>query len=626
LGYTSGELTFNQWKNYLIKATGFLSKLTIKRNQMKIEMKCFISSGLRQILLVFLAFTVPYILWAQNAKQVNGTVYGTENTPLSGVSVLVKGSTRGTTTDANGRFSIEVQNSDVLVFSYTGHNLQEVSVRDKTIVDVRLDQNASNLDQVVVVGYGQKRKATLTGSVASVSGRDLQKSPVVDLSNSLAGQIPGLISMNRQGEPGKDGAQILIRGLNTTGNNNPLVLVDNVEYPDWQRLNANDIESISVLKDASAAIYGARAANGVILITTKRGTTGKPLISYSFNQGLSQPTRVPKMASSAQWAEYYNDYLQQRNLPLAYTAAEIQKFADGSDPVNYPNVDWYNEVLKKTTPQSQHNLNIRGGTEAAKYSVSGSYGHQTGIFKGGSMDYKAYTLRSNLDLRINDNIKVGFDMNALADNGNYPAYDGPFLYQLIPAFPYLPVFWPNGLPSTGFANANPRVLATDATGNFNNRALRLQARGNFDINIPWVKGLGIDGFAVYNMGNNQNKNWNKPYFVYNYDKNTGVYIPVAGFSSPVAPTLTQISGNTRSSLLNLRVKYAKKFGYHNISTFVGAEQQEGFSNSFSAGRVNFPTSSIDELFAGNLTNQTSTGSSSETARQDIIGRFIYDFK
>ena len=593
---------------------------------MKVEMKCFTPSGLRQILLFFLAFSMPSLLLSQNLKQVRGTVTDPENNPVPGVSVLVKGSTRGTSTDASGKYNINVKNADTLVFSLLSHNIDERAVRDRTTVDVKLSQYASSLDQVVVVGYGQKRKVTLTGSVVSVSGKDLQRSPVVDLSNSLAGQLPGLISMNRQGEPGKDGAQILIRGLSTTGNTSPLVLVDNVEYPDWEHLNSNDIESISVLKDATAAIFGARAANGVILITTKRGTSGKPVISYSFNQGLSQPTRIPKMASSAEFAEYDNDYLTQLGQPARYTAAEIQKFADGSDPVNYPNVDWYHEVLKKTTTQSQHNLNIRGGTDNVKYSVSGSYSHQTGIFKGGSMDYKVYTLRANLDLRVSQYIKVGFDVNFLSDNGNYPAYDGPFLYQLIPALPTMPVFWPNGLPSPGFASANPRVLASSATGNFNNRDLRFQERGNFDITIPWVKGLGVNGFIVASEGTTQNKNWNIPYSVYNYDPVSGVYSPVAGFSSPAAPTLTQIFGDTRSYLLNLQINYARKFGDHNISAQVGAEQQEGHSNSFSAGRVNFPTSAIDELFAGSTTNQTNSGSSGETSRQDIFGRVGYDFR
>lgn len=593
---------------------------------MKIEMKCLISPGLRQLLFIFLAFSVPSMVWAQAAKEVRGTVYGPDNKVLQGVNVTIKGGTRGATTDADGKYSITAINSDILVYSFASHTVQEQRVGERSIIDVTLERGTSDLDQVVVVGYGEKKKVTVTGSVVSVKGKDLQKAPVVNLSNALAGQLPGLIATNRSGEPGRDGADILIRGRNTTGNNAPLVLVDNAEYPDWQRLNSSDIESISVLKDASAAIYGARAANGVILITTRRGVIGKPTISYSFNQGISTPTRLPKMASSYQWGEYYNDYLTQLGQPKKYTDEELEKFRTGSDPVNYPNVDWYDEVMRDAVPQSQHNLNIRGGTENVKYSLSGTYSHQTGLFRGGNTDYKVYTLRSNIDLKINEWIKAGAEVNAISDNGVYPPIDLTWRFQLIPAFPYMPVRWPNGLPTPGFVNANPLVISSDATGYINNRNIRLQVRGNYEVIIPWVKGLGVEGFVVANLGYTGIKTWQKPAFVYNYNSATGQYTPVAAFSSPAAPTLTQQSGNTRSSLFNLRVKYIRQFGDHDVNVFVAGEQQENFNNSLSAGRVNFPTPAIDELFAGSATNQTASGSASETARQNVFGRFGYGFK
>jgi TonB-linked SusC/RagA family outer membrane protein len=593
---------------------------------MKIETNCLKSPRLRQLLFILLACSVPSFIWAQGMKEVSGTVYGPDGKALQGVNVTIKGGSRGATTNEQGRYSILAVNSDILVYSFTGHTIQEQRVGERAIIDVTLESGTSDLDQVVVVGYGEKKKVTVTGSVVSVKGRDLQKAPVVNLSNSLAGQLPGLIAVNRSGEPGRDGSEILIRGRNTTGNNAPLVLVDNVEYPDWQRLNANDIESISVLKDASAAIYGARAANGVILITTRRGTIGKPTISYSFNQGISTPTRLPKMASSYQLAEYFNDYYTQLGQPARFTDEELEKFRTGSDPVNYPNVDWYDEVMRDAVPQSQHNVNIRGGTENVKYSLSGSYGHQTGLFKGGNTDYKVYTLRSNVDLKINDWIRAGTEVNVISDNGVYPPIDLTWRFQLIPAFPWMPTRWPNGLPTPGFVNANPLVISSDATGYINNRNQRLQVRGNYEIMIPWVKGLGVEGFIVYNFGNTFIKTWQKPAFVYNYNSATDEYTPVAAFSSPAAPTLTQQNGNTRSSLFNLRIKYIRQFGNHNLNVFVAGEQQENFNNSMSAGRVNFPSPAIEELFAGSATNQTASGSASETGRQNVFGRFGYDFK
>ena len=584
-------------------------------------------------------FYFPLDMFAQGDITVTGKITSEENgETLPGANIIIKGSTEGTITDLDGDYSLTSQPDATLVISSIGFETQEIPVNGRTRIDVQLKTDIRALDEVVVVGYGEERKVTLTGSVASISGKQLERSPVVNLTNSFAGTLPGVTTLNRTGEPGRDHARIYIRGrssIDQNPNDNfdpsaPLVLVDNVPYDGWERINPNDIQSVSVLKDASAAIYGARAANGVILITTKRGTIGKPTISYNFNQGLSQPTRVPDMAESWQFAEYLNEHLAAQNQPPRYTEEEIQKFRDGSDPVNYPNVDWYNEVVRNTTPQSQHNLNVRGGTENVQYSISGSYAHQTSMFEGGSHDFKTYQLRSNVDTRVNENIKVGLEINAGIDNGNYPPLSSggasTFLYQLIPAVPTLPVFWPDGSPSPGFVGANPRVLATDAPGNQNERALRFQARANFDISIPWVKGLGVDGFAVYNNNNGLVKLFEKPAFVYDYDRTTDTYSKRPALFTPAAPHLTQTYSNNRNYLLNLRLKYARVFGDHDVNVFVAGEQQEGYATSFRARRENFATPAIDELFAGSLVNQSNTGSSSETARQNVFGRFGYGFK
>ena len=567
----------------------------------------------------------------QQGKKVTGKVTDATGASLPGVSVVIKGTITGVVTDSNGNYTLSnVPANAILSVSFVGMNAQDISVGNNTTVNVTLTEANIGLGEVVVVGYGTRAKVTLTGSIVSATSAEIKSNPSVSVTNTLSGILPGVITMQRSGEPGKDDATLLIRGLNTTGNSSPLVLVDNVETSGWERLNSNDIESVSVLKDASAAIFGARAANGVILITTKRGTSGKPIISYNFNQGLSTPTRLPQMANSYQFAEYLNDYLQQNGQAPRYTAAELQKFQDGSDPINYPNVDWYGETIRPITPQSQQNINVRGGTETVKYSVSASYAHQTGMFKGGNHDFKTYSLRSNIDVNINQYIKVGFDLNTGIDNGNYPplAAGGAsaYLYQLIPAFPTMPVFWQNGLPSPGFVGGNPRVQASDATGNSNNRALRFQGRGSFDITIPWVKGLGVDGFAVYSDNTSKVKTWTTPAFVYNYDAVNNVYIKQSALFSPAAPTLALSANNGRVTLFNLRLKYARMFGDHNVNVFVAGEQQEGYSDNFSAGRTNFPTSAIDQLFAGSAVNQTNGGSASETARQNVFGRLSYDFK
>ena len=386
------------------------------------------------------------------------------------------------------------------------------------------------------------------------------------------------------------------------------------------------LSSISVLKDASAAIYGAQAANGVILITTKRGNKGKPTINYTFNQGVSQPTRVPKMASSAVFGEYVNELLAKDLQPPRWTDEELQKFADGSDPVHYPSVNWYNEILKPSTFQSMHNLSLRGGSENIKYSVSGSYSNQDGIFRKGSTNFKTYSLRTNLDAQVNKNIKVGFDMNAGIDDGDYPNSSTTNVFGRMLVVPWIPVYWPNGLPSAGIERGdNPAVMVTDATGNVNDVTQRYQLKASFDINLPFIDGLGIDGYFAYTNNNNFIKNFQKPWTVYDYSSVTNKYIPVGG-GGILAPQLTETAGRDRRSLYNLRIKYERRFKDHNLNTFIAAEQEDRFNSTISAFRRNFLSASVAQLFAGSLTGQEASGSASEQGRKNFFGRVGYGFK
>ena len=243
------------------------------------------------------------------AIKVNGKVTNDKGEPLSGVSIMEKGTNNGTTTREDGTYTLEVTNANaVLVFSYVGFGNKEFALKGKTSVDMQFKNNDSALRDVIVVGYATQKKVTVTGAVATVKGSELEKTPTVNLSNSLAGRLPGVSAVQSSGEPGKDGSVIRVRGTNTMGNTSALVVLDGV--PDiaggFERVNPADVESMSVLKDASAAIYGARAANGVILITTKHGRLGIPQISYTFNHGWSQPDRIPKMANAVEYAEMNN--------------------------------------------------------------------------------------------------------------------------------------------------------------------------------------------------------------------------------------------------------------------------------------------------------------------------------
>ena len=318
------------------------------------------------------------------SRTVNGTVIGNDQSPLIGASVLIKGTTAGSLTDNEGKFSVSVSpGADTLVVSYIGFATQAVSIAGQSNITITMQPSSASLDEVIVVAYGTQKKETVTGAVAGVKGVDLVKSPAVDLSNSLAGRIPGLVVIQPSGEPGFDGARITIRGNNTLGNSSPLIVIDGIPDRDGGlgRLSPQDIESISVLKDASAAIYGARAANGAILITTKRGSSGKPTVSYDFNVGMSQPTVLPEMSNAVEYANIMNQLPIYKTIPVNewntawesirttgiydsptdgvetlsanYSPEAVQKHGDGSDPWGFPDTDWFGDAFKTWSSSKQ---------------------------------------------------------------------------------------------------------------------------------------------------------------------------------------------------------------------------------------------------------------------------------
>lgn len=314
-------------------------------------------------------------------QTITGTVVDESGLPIIGANVIEAGTTNGIMTDIDGKFSLSVSAGSKIQVSYIGYLSQEIKVGNKKSFEVVLKEDTQALEEVVVVGYGTQKKGVVTGSIATAKGDDIIKSPTQNLGQALAGRLPGLVVSNGSGEPGADGVTINIRGKSTTGNNDPLILIDGIAgRGSLDRLNPNDIESITVLKDASAAIYGSRSANGVILVTTKRGKTGKPSISYSFNVGVQQPTRVPDLADAATFAEVTNELESYDGRDPRYTADEIELFRNGQDPIHYPNTNWADEVLKKGALQQRHNISVSGGTDVVSYYVGGGYSSQDGIF------------------------------------------------------------------------------------------------------------------------------------------------------------------------------------------------------------------------------------------------------
>ena len=488
---------------------------------------------------------------AQNKIHVTGMVKDEKGSPIADATVTVKGSKGGVTTNVDGAFSIDVPSQkSVLQISSVGYQPQDVVTGDQTNFSINLKAVASQLNEVVVVGYGTQKKVTVTGAVSQIKGSELEKTPTVNLSNSLVGRLPGISAVQSSGEPGYDGSNIRIRGTNTFGNTSALIVVDGV--PDvaggLERLNPADIETMSVLKDASAAIYGSRAANGVILITTKHGKSGKPQLSYDYNHGWAQPTRIPKMANALQYIQMNNETTIFDGVPPAeWTAAEaafnatgsyttiggnvvrapfqpadVQKYKDGSDPWGHPNTDWFKTTLKTWSPQEQHSLQVRGGSENVRYLASLGYQNQDGYYKNSATGYKQYDMRVNMDATINKYISTSIGLTAREEYRHFPTQSaGSIFRMLMRGRPTDPEVWPNGLPGPDIENGqNPIVIATNQTGYDDDKRDYYQVNGKVEFLIPGVRGLKLAGTATVDKEIQRVKDWQTPWYLYFWDHST----------------------------------------------------------------------------------------------------------
>lgn len=393
--------------------------------------------------LFFVLFIGHYSCYAQITNIAGQLTDEETGKPVPGVSVSVKGSTTGTSTDAEGRFLIKAPGNGTLILSSIGYGTKEVKINKRSIINHTITANNTSLDEVVVVGYGKERKVNVIGSVATISGKEIASAPVSSVSNALAGRLPGAIIQQRSGEPGSDAASILIRGSGTLGNSAPLVIIDGIpgrdansnqmsnDYGtqtidasagrDLNSINPEDIESISVLKDASAAIYGARAANGVILVTTKRGRTdAAPTFNYSFYEGLLSPTSVPQMADAPTYAQMLREMETYKGVDpsnMTFSPEDIEKFRSGKYPWTHPNNNWFDATLKDHSQTRHHNFSVNGGTKSINYFVSFGSQYADGLYKSpDAKTFNRYNLRANVDVQINKYLTLGLDVDGSQEN------------------------------------------------------------------------------------------------------------------------------------------------------------------------------------------------------------------
>ncbi|MEO5995178.1 MAG: TonB-dependent receptor [Chitinophagaceae bacterium] len=589
--------------------------------------KVFLSG---QILLILQVSSIG--LYAQQLS-IKGKVTNEAGSGLAGVSVKVDGTNKGTYTSENGEYSIgQVTGNASLLFSSVGFTSQQTNVDGRNRIDIVLQENNTKLGEVIVVGYGTQKKATVTGSIVAVKGEKLQASPAINFTNTLAGRLPGLVTVNYSGEPGNDNATIRIRGSNTLGDNSPLVVIDGVANRTMDGLDPSVVESITVLKDASAAIYGAQAANGVILITTKRGALGKPGVNVRFDYGLSAPTIIPKMADAPTYATMINEINSYAGRPATYTADEIRKFGDGSDPWLYPNTDWFDVVFKSVAKQNNTNITVSGGTENMKYFIAAGFNQQGAIYKNSDRDYSRVNFRSNIDGKISNHIYLSFDVAGRQESRNLGPTGNIFTYLINRSKPIFIANYPGNKPATGYeAGANPVVLTSNLVGYNKSKTYNFSSNVKLLVTIPWVKGLSVTTNASFDKDINNVKAWATPYTLYSWDRVTydANKLPVVtgALSGPsLDASLTQSMTDGQRILLNALVNYDVRLtDKHTLKVLAGVEKIMGESMDLSAFRRGYVSTAIDQIFAGASLAKDNGGSATQSARLNYFGRLNYDY-
>ena len=538
--------------------------------------------------------TAPKVGVAQQQATLKGTVTDALG-PVPGASVIVKGTTNGMVTDMDGNFVLtDLKNGDIIQVSFIGYVTQEITYTGQTSLTIQLAEDTQKLEEVVVVGYGTQKKANMTGAVAQVDSKVLESRPVQNVSTALQGTMPGVTITAGEGRPGQDGGTIRVRGVGTLNNANPYILVDGIETSTMNEVDPNDIESISVLKDAaSAAIYGSKASNGVILITTKRGKTGKARISYNGNVGFANPTMMVDRMSSYDYARLLNQAMVGNGMSARFSDEDLQKFRDGTDP-NYPNTDWY-DLAYRTAVQHSHNVNVSGGTEDVKYMGSVGYLSQDGILK--NSDRQQFSGRTNLDVKLTKKLTARLNLayikNDYADPN--PSYYGgtnsdQLIRQLNRMAPWIVARYPDGTWGT-VSDGSPiawldmNQLIETKTQNFS---------GVLSLDYDIIDGLKATVTGAYVSDELHRRAFQKDY-MYN-----------ASFASQQSQLDERFESWNRATFDAL-LNYDKQFGDHGLKALAGWHVEDYNYSLNTMQRKNFSNNDLDDMNAGDAATQLNTG-------------------
>ncbi|SNR43792.1 TonB-linked outer membrane protein, SusC/RagA family [Lutibacter agarilyticus] len=581
--------------------------------------------------LMYLLFLV-LIINAQNVlgqnKTITGKVVDETNMPLPGVSVVLENSNIGVSTDFDGNYSIAVSGQGNLIFSYIGFETQTVAIGTEPVINVSMTTDVSSLDEVVVVGYGSQKKESLTAAVAVIDNEEIQTTANASVAQKLSGKIAGVQVRQQSGQPGSFDNDINIRGFGA-----PIYVIDGIRRggsKDFQQLNSEDIETISVLKDASAAIYGLGAANGVILVTTKKGTNRKPTFTYNSLYGSIQPTDIPEMASASQYTQMWNDtqlFLPGGGGTPYYSPEEIQNWKNGGP--GYEGTDWNEASISDSAFTMQQNFSASGGTEKTNYFMSFGYVKEDGLIKSGDMGYKRYNLRSNITTELANNLTASLLISGRWDKNWQPGTNFFNIFKgsritLPTEYPYA-----NGNPdyiSPVSSGLNPvAFMEKDLTGYNESVTRNFTSTMAIEYDAPFAEGLNLKLVAAYDMVNYQNKSLYPTYNLYNYDEENDAYNAVKQRDG----TASISNGNTNSDGLSFQgfVNYDRTFNEdHDLGATLVIEKNS-WSERYSTIKryyANFYTK--DQLRFADAQGQESDGIEKQTADFSYVGRLNYGYK
>lgn len=528
----------------------------------------------------------------QSTVKVTGTVKDANGEPIIGANVMVLGSTAGVITDLYGKFSLDVPAGSKLQFSFIGYKEQTVSVKKGISLNIVLEEDALLLGEVEVVAYGVQKKVSVTGAISSMKGDDLLKTPSGSISNILSGQVTGISSVQYSGEPGADAADLYVRGIATWGNAAPLIQVDGVER-EMSQIDPNEIESITVLKDASAtAVFGVRGANGVVLITTKRGIEGKAKISFSTSLGVNVRTKELDFANSYQYADYYNMMLMNDGGLPAFSDEQLASFRDHTNPLLYPDINWIDYCMNKAAVQSQHNVNISGGTDNMRYFVSAGFFSQNGMFKqfnasdDFNFDYKRYNYRANLDFDLTKTTLLSVNIGGRVETKQTPESDedqNQLFRKLYWAVPFASAGIVNGM----YIKSNGDYLpftGTDGLASYYGKGARTKTTNV--LNVDLVLNQKLD-FITKGLSVKLKGSYNSTYSnVKKSSASVASYTPIVGDDGSISfrksGSDSQLSysdgdfGKARDWYMELALSYNRKFGDHNVSALALYNQSKKY--------------------------------------------------